>query len=73
MDKDIVDWQWRNARLRGEIDHALENADPSVREEVGHIANELVPELDDPIDTLRWVNANLQRRAKAVEAALSAL
>jgi hypothetical protein len=72
MDREIVDWQWRNARLRGEIDHALENACKSVREEVEDIANERIPELDDPVDLLKWVNGNLQRRAKAVEASRAA-
>jgi hypothetical protein len=71
MNRDLIDWQWRNARLRSQIDLALQNADEAVREEVDRIARELAPYDLDPIETLRWVNANLRRREKAIEASVA--
>jgi hypothetical protein len=68
MNKDLIDWQWRNARLRSQINLALEDADEALRGEVDRIASETIPYDLDPLETLKWVNANLRRREIAFEA-----
>jgi hypothetical protein len=62
---EIGDWQGRNARLRGQIDRFLKSADKPVRETVKRIASEPIPH-DLVVETLKWVNDNLRRRAKTL-------
>jgi hypothetical protein len=63
---EIGDWQGRNARLRGQIDRFFKSADRLVQEKVKRIASEPIPHDLLVVETLKWVNDNLRRRANAL-------
>jgi DNA invertase Pin-like site-specific DNA recombinase len=65
-----LEWRTRNATLRGEIDRALANASPKMRDKVDRIAEELPVYTGDTLSFLQLVHDNLlKRRRMLVEAA----
>ncbi len=67
---ECLEWRHRNASLRGEIERALPEAPPKVRDMVSRIAVELPTPGEQPeLDYLKLVHASLLKRRRALEAA----
>ena len=67
---ECLEWRHRNASLRGEIERALPEAAPKVRDRVSRIAVELPTPGEEPeLDYLKLVHASLLKRRRALEAA----